>query len=190
MNNEPVLEPEEILHTATALESLNRSEIDIQIATARKYPRSLLKFKNDAEAMACLDEETASSCFYALKRAEKPIEGPSVRLAEIVASAWGNLRSGARIIAEDEKFVVAQGACHDLEKNVAFQVEVRRRITDKNGRRYSDDMITTTCNAACSIALRNAIFKAIPGAYVNRSSRKLKKLQWVMPRRYRNAASK
>jgi hypothetical protein len=46
-------------------------------------------------------------------------------------------------------------------------VETRRRITTKHGRRFSDDMITVTGNAAASIALRNAIFRVVPRAYVD-----------------------
>jgi hypothetical protein len=45
--------------------------------------------------------------------------------------------------------------------------ETRRRIVDREGRRYSDDMVITTANAACSIAMRNAIFRVIPRAFVN-----------------------
>jgi hypothetical protein len=155
----------EVISTPSALESINRSEIDVQIATAHHYKRKFSEFKKLALEMATLDEETASSCFYALKRDGKTIEGPSVRLAEIIGSAWGNLRYGARIISIDDKFVTAQGMCHDLERNNAASVEVKRRITNKEGRRYSDDMIGTTSNAACSIALRNAIFKIVPMAY-------------------------
>lgn len=167
--------------SVTALEALNKSEIDIQISTAKKYPRSIMKFKNEALAMATLDEETASSCFYALKRKSsdgdsKAIEGPSIRLAEIIGSAWGNLRYGARIVETGDRWVTAQGVCHDLEKNIAANVEVRRRITDRSGRRYSDDMIGVTCNAACSIALRNAIFKVVPMAYAKDIYEKAKKV--------------
>ena len=155
----------EILDSSTALEALNRSEIDIQIATAHKFKRSIGHFKKEALEMATIDEETAGSCFYALKRGDKVIQGPSVRLAEIVGSAWGNLRYGSRIISIDDRFVVAQGACHDLEKNNSATIEVRRRITDRNGRRYNDDMIGVTSMAASSIALRNAIFKVVPFSY-------------------------
>lgn len=55
--------------------------------------------------------------------------------------------------------MTAQGVFHDLERNVAITYEVRRRIVDKNGRRYKPDMIGVTANAACSIALRNAILR-------------------------------
>src|SRR5690606_17376874 len=71
-----------------ALSELTRAEIDMQIATAKRYPRSLTQFKESAMEMACLDEETAASMFYVLPRDGKKIEGPSVRLAEVVGSAF------------------------------------------------------------------------------------------------------
>jgi len=157
-----ILDPENSL----ALSAITRAEIDTQIATAKRYPRSIVAFKRQALEMATLDEETAGSMFYTLPRDGKRIEGPSVRLAEIVGSAWGNIRYGARVIEVGDKFLKAQGATFDLEKNVACTVEVTRRIVGKSGKRYSDDMITVTSNAACSIALRQAIFKVVPFAFV------------------------
>jgi len=150
--------------TPSALAELNRSEIDCQITTARAYPRSIKAFKRKAMELATLDEETAASMFYVLPRAGKKIEGPSIRLAEVVGSAFGNLRYSARIVKEEREFITAQGTCHDLESNNAASVEVRRRITNKSGARFNADMIQTTGNAACSIALREAIFKIVPRA--------------------------
>lgn len=154
----------------SALSVITQSEIDTQISTAKKYPRSIAKFRQDALSMATQDTQIAGSCFYKLKRKSKDgadsiIEGPSVRLAEIVASAWGNLRYGARIIDENAKTIVAQGCAYDLEKNIATTIEVSRRITTSKGFRYSDDMIQVTKNAGCAIALRNAIFKVVPFTY-------------------------
>lgn len=151
----------------SALHAITRADIDQQIATAHAYPRSIRKFINEATDMATLNEEIAAGCIYALPRDGKTIEGPSARLAEIAASAWGNCRAGARVISEDAEFVTAQGMFHDLEKNVAIMYEVKRRITDRNGRRFKADMIAVTANAACSIALRNAVFKGIPKAFWN-----------------------
>ncbi|MCC6314541.1 MAG: hypothetical protein IT337_11080 [Thermomicrobiales bacterium] len=152
--------------TTSALSVLERAQLDVQISTAKAYPRSIKKFKEEARAMALLDEETAASCFYAVPRDGKMIEGPSVRLGEIVASSWGNIKFGTRIIGDDGRFITAQAVCHDLEKNVAISCEVKRRITNKSGRRYSEDMIQVTGNAAASIALRNAVFRVVPFAYV------------------------
>lgn len=146
---------------------LDRAQVDVQIATAHRFPRSIKKFQDDALSMATANHETAASCFYKLPRGGKNIEGPSIRLAEIVASCWGNLRIQARIIGDDGKFVVAQCVAHDLEKNVAMSAETRRRVTNKEGVRFNDDMIGVTANAACSIAIRNAIFKVVPKTFVD-----------------------
>lgn len=144
---------------------LNSSEIDMQIATAHKYPRSIKRFLDEALAMVTLTQAVAEECIYALPRDGKTIEGPSARFAEVIASAWGNSRAGARVVAEGGEFVTAQGVFHDLERNVAITYEVQRRIVSSKGRRYSADMIGVTANAACSIALRNAILKGVPKAF-------------------------
>jgi hypothetical protein len=170
-----VVLPEPVAVPVTALEVLNRTEIDVAVSTARRYPRSLALFKQSALAMIKLDQETAASCFYALPRRQTQadgsvkritVTGPSVRLAELAQIAWRNMRAGARIIAETDREIVAQGWAHDVESNVAVMTETRRRIVDRHGRRYSDDLVITTANAACSIAMRNAIFRVIPRALV------------------------
>jgi hypothetical protein len=162
-------EEEGKLVPATQSPLVNSAEVDMQIATARRYPRAIKDFRNEALALATLNENVAAECSYALIRKEKngekkTIVGPSARFAEIVASAWGNCRAGARVVDEQKDFVVAQGAFVDLQKNVAITYEVQRRIVDSKGRRYSADMIGVTANAACSIALRNAILKGVPKA--------------------------
>ena len=144
---------------------LNKSEIDMQIATAHRFPRSIKKFRDEALAMVTLNENIAQECIYSLPRDGKNIEGPSARFAEVVASAWGNSRAGARVVNDQGDFVTAQGVFHDLERNVAITYEVQRRIVDKNGRRFKPDMIGVTANAACSIALRNSILKGVPKAF-------------------------
>ena len=54
--------------------------------------------------------------------------------------------------------------CHDLETNLAVSVEVKRRITDRSGHTYSEDMQVVTGNAASAIAFRNAVLKVVPKA--------------------------
>jgi len=160
------------------MSALERANIDMQITTAKKFPRSVKTFVSKAMSMATLDEDTAASCFYVLPRGGKNIQGPGVRLAEIVAPAYGNLRYGARIVGEDDerRNIIAEAFCHDLESNTHCAIQVKRRITDKQGRRYMDDMITVTGNAACSIALRNVIFKVVPMVYVNQVFEAAKRL--------------
>lgn len=143
---------------------LTRAEIDQQIATARAYPRSLKRVQSAILSMATLDEESAEECMYALPRGGKPIQGPSIRFAEILKQSYGNCRAAARVVNVDrkEKFIEAEGVFHDLETNTATMARVRRRISNKQGALLTDDMIIVTGNAACSIALRNAILGGVP----------------------------
>lgn len=161
-----VLEDGEV--TAIAIPSMGgmvRDEIDMQIATAKRYPRSVAKFVKEATGLVQLSEQTAQECMYALPRGNKPITGPSIRFAEVICALWKNCRASARIIDIDDKFVKAQGIFIDLENNSAVAQEVSRRITSKDGKRFNDDMIGVTSNAACSIAKRNAILAGIPKAF-------------------------
>lgn len=169
--NTDIIETQQVEVVANdALASIERAQVDVQIATARKYPRTLSKVKERMLSFATLDEETASSCFYTLPARrggdDKPIQGPSVRMAEIALASYQHVKAGSRIIADDGKFLTAQSVVHDLENNVAVSIEVRRRVTGKSGNRFSDDMIAVTGNAACSIALRNAVFRVVPRALI------------------------
>lgn len=147
------------------LQTVGGANFDTQVATAKRFPRSISRFMQHAQEMATLTPEIAASCIYAIPRDGKMIEGPSARLAEIVAHAWGNLRIQAGASESDDRFIVGRGEAWDVETNVAIAFEVRRRITSKGGKTYGDDMITVTGNAAASIALRNAVFKAVPSSF-------------------------
>lgn len=148
-----------------SIEATSRAEIDVQVRTAKMYPRDIERAKSSTTALALADSETAASMAYHLKRGGKTVSGGSVRLAEIIASQWGNLRVSTRVVEVGDAHVSVEGLAHDLETNVAYRNEVRRRIQDRNGNRYNEDMITTTINAASAIAKREAIFNAIPKAY-------------------------
>lgn len=145
---------------------LTRAEIDQQIATAHAYPRSITKATKNILSLVTIDAQSAEECNYSLPRGGKAISGPSIRLAEIVAGQWGNCRVGARVVHVDraEKYVEAEGVFHDLETNTATTARVRRRISDKNNKLLTEDMIIVTGNAAASIAKRNAILGGVPKA--------------------------
>lgn len=150
------------------VDAIERANIDSQISTAKQYPRDIRRSIDNSIVMATMNEETAQSCGYALPRGEKIITGPSVHLAKIMVSNWGNIRTEAKVVQITDKHVISRGTCWDLETNVASAFEVRRNIIDSKGRRFSDDMITVTGNAANSIAYRNSVFAVIPQAITNR----------------------
>jgi len=166
---------------ADMLQAINRAEVDMQIATAKQYPRDLNAVLNKIATYATMDKETAEDCFYVLRRKDANgqdtvIEGLSVRMAEIIAGAWGNLRVQTRIIGNDGRMITAQAICHDLETNFAVSKEVKRSIMTKKGYTYSQDMQVVTGNAAASIAFRNAVLTVIPKAVTKRIINEVKQV--------------
>ena len=152
------------------LDVQERASIDIQIATAKQYPRSLAQFTQRAVAYATIDEDTAESCIY-----RRPVgkdangrqtfaEGMSVRTAEIVGSCFGNLRVGARIVEQTDRYVKAQGVAHDLESNFYGSSEVIESTVNKYGKPYDERMRVVVAKAALAKARRDAIFQVVPRA--------------------------
>lgn len=168
LENYEVLPVEEQDVQIVQVDAVERANVDSQVATAKRYPRDIRRSIDNSVVMATMNQETAQSCSYALPRGGKPITGPSVHLAKIIVSNWGNMRTEAKVVQITDKQVISRGTCWDLETNVASAFEVRRSIIGKNGQRFSDDMITVTGNAANSIAYRNAVFAVIPKAITDR----------------------
>lgn len=150
------------------VDAVERASVDSQVATAKMYPRNIKRSVDNSIVMATMDSETAQSCGYALPRGGKPITGPSVHLAKIIVSNWGNMRTETKVVQITDTQVISRGTAWDLETNVASAFEVRRNILDKHGKRYNEDMITVTGNAASSIAYRNAVFSVIPKAITDK----------------------
>jgi len=145
----------------------DKAQIDVQIATAKAYPRNIKRSTENALAIVTMDGETAKTCTYSVPRGGKSITGPSVHLAKILAQVWGNMRVEAKVVSIDLKQITSEAVCFDLENNLAIKAQVKRSIAGKTGR-FNDDMITVTGNAANSIALRNAILSVIPRAIVDK----------------------
>lgn len=176
----------EVAVTDLTLQTMMRADLDVQINTAKAWPRSLKAFREEALSTVSLSPEIAESCTYGLPRGkdaqgrEKIVEGPSIRFAEIILAAYGNIRVGGRVVMNDGRWVTAQGICHDLQKNTSVTIEVKRSIMQneykwddlkkkmvRTGRMVpmNDDMQTLAGNATTSIAVRNAVLKVVPKAY-------------------------
>ena len=144
------------------VEAQSRAEIDITIATAKRYPRNVDMAIQKSIATVTRNKAIAETCHYSLPRGGKSIQGPSVHLARIIASEYQNIRVDSKVVEIGDTMLTAQSICMDLESNYAVRTEVKRRIVDRNGRRFKEDMIVVTANAALSIAARNAILQVIP----------------------------
>lgn len=151
----------------SALAVMERADIDMQIATAHQYPRSIKQFTQRARDMVTVDKETAESCIY-----RRPVgkdesgkmqyaEGESIRMAEIVAACYGNIRVGGLITEMTPRFVKAVGVAHDLESNYAAKAEVVEATIKRNGQPFDERMRVVVAKAAQSKAIRDAIFRVV-----------------------------
>jgi hypothetical protein len=162
----------------------DKAAIDVQITTAKAYPRNIKRALDNVLALVTMDPETAETCNYSVPRGGKAITGPSVHLAKILAQQWGNLRIEAKVVDIDGTHITSEAVCFDLETNIAIKTQVKRSIMQnetkwddvakksiRTGRmiRMNEDMITVTGNAANSIALRNAVLSVIPKAVVDKA---------------------
>lgn len=157
------VEDEEVVVGGT-LGTIEESALNHQVIVAKRYPRSLTKFTQKLTEIAQMSQSVAMEMMYSVPRAGKQLVGPSVRFAEALISCWGNATATVEVIDTDKEWITSEGRFYDAETNVRIAVRVRRRITDKDNRRFNQDMIGVTGAAASSIALRGAILRGVPKA--------------------------
>lgn len=156
---------------AGGLIAYERAQIDCQIATAKAYPRNIQQFLTNCIAAATADREIAESLFYMVpvgkeNGRQKYVEGPSIRLAELVAAYYKNIRMETGIIEQTDKSVTAFSIAADFEANTARRFLHSESIVDKYGNRYSDRQIERIKDVAQSKALRKALFTVVPVALI------------------------
>lgn len=178
MNNNP---QEITLVPVSELEVMERVQYDMQIATAKKYPRDIVQVHKNILTYIENNPADAKKCYFVLpkgkdKKTGEPnfVEGPSVRLAELILTEYGNMRVATRVLEADENSVSAQAVVQDLEKNNAATKVSKRSIRDSEGRKYPLHLILTTGNAAAAIAKRDAIFDVVSKIFIDEAYRKAK----------------
>jgi hypothetical protein len=148
----------------SALEALQRAEVDMAITTAKRYPRDIAQSIKTCRELALRNSAVAATCNYAVPRAGKKLIGPSVHFARIVAYAWGNGTALSRVVGADKANVHLQGVFHDLQTNLRIGIEMDWPVQaprDDTPERWKDQ-INLAKRAGAAVALRTAIFNVIP----------------------------
>jgi hypothetical protein len=155
--------------TPTALEAIQRAEVDIAITTAKRYPRDIARSIKTCRELALRNEQIAGRCNFAVPRAGKKVIGPSVHFARIVAYSWGNASALSRVVGCDHDNAHIQGVFHDLQTNLRIGVEMDWPVQpphDPTPERWKDQM-TLAKRAGAAVGLRVAIFNVIPMVLFN-----------------------
>lgn len=150
----------------SALEALNRAEVDIAIATAKRWKRDIADSIKMCGELALRNPKIARMCNYAVPRGGKTLVGPSVHFARIVAYSWGNATALSRVVGCDRANAHLQGVFHDLQTNLRIGIEMDWPVqAPKNDtpERWADQMNLAKRGGA-AVALRVAIFNVIPMA--------------------------
>jgi len=172
-----------------------QEEVNALVATAHRYPRDMKRFHdNMLQTIQELDEKEARGINYNAPVGRKKVldadgnpkldkrgkeiwedeyaQGPSVRLAELVYSNYGNIMFKQDSWC-DEKF--AYGVCHgwDYEANNAFTRKAVYSITysakgGRAGTRYADYLVAKMMMKAQAVAFRDVVFKLVPKVIYNK----------------------
>ncbi|MFZ4452060.1 hypothetical protein [Salibacterium aidingense] len=102
---------------AQASSSREMEEVKGQIFMAQQFPRNV--FQSEHRILdACKRPGLAKDAVYQYPRGGSKVEGPSIRLAEVLAQNWGNLSFGVKELEQKDGESVAMAYAWDLETNV------------------------------------------------------------------------
>lgn len=145
------------------------AEVQAAYVIAKRFPRNQHEaFQSIMEA--CKRPFLAEQAMYAYPRGGTLVKGASIRLAEAMAQAWGNLDCGVREISQSEGVSVAEAYAIDLQSNTrvtkVFHVK-HKRDTKQGSKRLTDsrDIYELVANQGAR-RLRACILGIIPGDVV------------------------
>src|SRR5690625_4735825 len=147
--------------------SREMEEVKGQIFMARQFPRNV--FQSEQRILdACKRHSLAQTAMYSYPRGGARVEGPSIRLAEVLAQNWGNLAFGIKELEQRPGESVAMAYAWDLETNVReekiFTVPHSRYTKSKGVTKLTDprDIYELVANNGAR-RLRACILGIIPG---------------------------
>lgn len=145
------------------------AEVQGAIVSAKRFPRDQI---SAAERIitACQRPTLAEQALYTYSRGGTDISGPSIRLAEAISQAWGNMQIGVRELEQRNGESIIESYAWDLETNTkqskVFTVK-HERHTKRGSYQLSDprDIYELAANQGAR-RLRACILAIIPGDVV------------------------
>jgi hypothetical protein len=92
------------------------AEVQAKLMIAKSMPRDPVAAWEKV-MKACSLPGMAEAAFYSYKRGGQEVTGPSIRLAEALASAWGNIDYGMRELSNKDGVTELEAYAWDLETN-------------------------------------------------------------------------
>lgn len=92
------------------------AEVQAQALMAKQFPRDEIRSFERIMA-ACSRPKLAEVALYAYKRGGQIVSGPSIRLAEVLAQAWGNIMCGVKEVEQRDGESTMLAYAWDAETN-------------------------------------------------------------------------
>lgn len=164
-----------------------RAQIQTAFLVAMQRPRDTMQAR-DRILSACKRPSFADKVFYSKPVGKETIVGPSVRFAEEMIRAWGNVLTQTQVIYEDDDVLRVRVTCIDLESNSQHSKEMQiRKVVERKSEadrdvigkrrnskgevvyivRATDDEIHNKVASAISKAIRNEGLRLIPADIVS-----------------------
>lgn len=146
------------------------AEVKAALISAKQFPRDQLAATERILA-SCCRPTLAESAVYSYTRGGAEVTGPSIRLAEAIAQAWGNLQFGIRELSQSGGKSTVEAFCWDVETNTR-QVKVFEvphiRHTRNGAKLLTDprDVYELVANQGAR-RLRACILGVVPGDVVD-----------------------
>lgn len=154
------------------------AEVKGKLTSAKMFPRDeAMAFQQVMNA--CSRPSLAKVAEYRFKRGGQEVNGPTIRLAEVIAAAWGNIDYGIRELSRGEGYSEMEAYAWDMQTNTIsaqrFTVRHIRDRSDANGGNVSltqeRDIYERTANDA-SRRVRERIFAVVPPDLVEMAVKK------------------
>ena len=150
--------------------SRQAKEVEAMVFMAKQFPRDPLSASQRIVKM-CGRESLAKSATYTYPRGGQKITGPSIRLAEAVAQAWGNIDYGIIELSTTDGLSEMMAYAWDLESNVRRSMifSVKHERDTKNGKTTltdNRDIYELVANMGAR-RVRACILGVIPGDIVD-----------------------
>lgn len=155
---------------ATTEATRSMAEVQAAVFMAKQFPRDPQQAYENV-LKACQRPGLANRAIYEYARGGTNISGPSIRLAEAIASEWGNINYGFIELDRTKRYTVAQAYAWNLETNV----KAIRTVTVPHERHTRNEVTVLTDPrdiyelVANNMArrLRACILEVIPGDVVD-----------------------
>ena len=154
-------------HTTGMATEMTRAQAEVvgAIMVAKQFPRNEIAAENKI-LVACQRLDLAKESQYSYPKGGQMVSGPSIRLAEVMAQNWTNLRFGIKELSQKDGTSVVLAYCKDLENNVEreqiFTVR-HERHTRRDVKKLTDprDIYEMVANMGAR-RLRSCILAIIP----------------------------